>query len=61
MLYLKIDDAKTVFFDFAVNKHGVLSTDINNQVKKLNIVAVVEKEFIKYFMVIWMRMQRVCM
>ena len=45
MLYLEIDDAKIVLFDFAVNKHGMLSTDIYNQEKKLNTVAVVEKEF----------------
>jgi len=28
MFYLEVDDAKTVFFDFAVNKHGMSSTDI---------------------------------
>jgi hypothetical protein len=33
MLYLEIDDAKTVFFDFAVNKHGMSLTDIYNQLK----------------------------
>jgi len=47
MLYLEIDDAKTVFFDFAVNKHTMSSTDIYNQLKKLDIIVAVEKEFVK--------------
>ncbi len=47
MLYLEIDDAKTVFFDFAVNKHTMSSTDIYNQLKKLDTILAVEKEFVK--------------
>ena len=47
MIYLEIDNAITVFFDFAVNKHGMSLTDIYNQLKKLETVLVMEKEFVK--------------
>ena len=36
-----------MFFDFAVNKHGMSSTDIYNQLKKLDTVLAIEEEFIK--------------
>ena len=29
VLYLETDDAKTVFFDFAVNKHGMSSRSLS--------------------------------
>ena len=34
-LYLKVEDAKTVFFDFAVNRHGMSDTEVFEQLKKL--------------------------
>ena len=33
MIYLEIDYAETLFFDFAVNKYGMSSTDFYNQLK----------------------------
>ena len=47
MFYLEVDNAKTVFFDFAVNKHGMSSTNIYNQLKKQDTILDMEKEIIK--------------
>lgn len=49
MLYLEIDAAKAVFFDFVINKHGMSSKDIiYKQMKMLNAVLDVDREFIEF-------------
>jgi len=50
LLYLEIDNAKTVCFDFAVKKHEMSSTDIYIRLKKLNTVFTWRKTSFSYFM-----------
>ena len=46
LLYLEVEDAKTVFFDFAVNRHGMSNTEVFEQLKKLKTGVEVVKEFV---------------
>ena len=44
--YLKMQDAKTVYFDFAVNRHGMPDTAVFAQLKNLKTSLDVSKEFV---------------
>ena len=46
LLYLEMDDSKTVFFDFAVNIHGMSGVDICKRLKKLKTALEVANEFV---------------
>ena len=46
LIYLKVQDAKTVYFDFAVNRHGMSDTAVFKQLKKLKTGVEVVKEFV---------------
>jgi len=46
LLYLEVDDSKTVFFDFAVNIHGMSGVDIFERLKPLKMAMEVADEFV---------------
>ena len=46
LLYLKVQDAKTVYFNFAVNRHGMSDTAVFERLKKLKTGVEVAKEFV---------------
>ena len=47
-------------FDFTINKHGMSSTDINDQLKKLDTILAMEKNSESYLMVFWIRRRKRC-
>jgi hypothetical protein len=46
LLYLEAEDAKTVYFVFAVNRHGMSDTAVFERLKKLKTGVEVAKEFV---------------
>jgi len=47
-VFLDVEESKSVFFDFALNKHYRLSTDTYNKLKNLETCVEIEREFTQF-------------